>query len=112
MWPNPLAVRSKLRSGEDGCCRIAYKLYSKRGALRRCSFGPKHDFGSDKGCTCPSRRERGTQAKAGGPVFIKTSKSDKYDRYLVDVFITDKNGEEQYLNNLLLEEGLAVKVTE
>ena len=53
------------------------------------------------------------KALAGAsPVFIKTTHSDKYDRYLVDVFITDKNGEEQYLNNLLLEEGLAVRVRE
>ncbi len=52
------------------------------------------------------------QAKADAPVFIKTSKSDKYDRYLADVFITDKSGEEQYLNNLLLEQGHAVRVRE
>jgi endonuclease YncB( thermonuclease family) len=49
---------------------------------------------------------------AGEPVFIRTSKSDKYDRYLADVFLTDKNGEEQYLNNLLLEQGHAVRVGE
>ena len=48
--------------------------------------------------------------KPGTPVFIRTSKSDKYDRYLVDIFFTDKKGEDQYLNNLLLQKGLAVKV--
>lgn len=48
----------------------------------------------------------------GSLLFVKTSKSDKYDRYLADVFITDKNGEEQYLNNLLLEQGHAVRVKE
>lgn len=46
------------------------------------------------------------------PLLIKTSKSDKYDRYLADVFIADKNGEEQYLNNVLLSEGHAVRVRE
>ena len=64
----------------------------------------------EKALQIPGNGERGTQAKAGTPVFIKTTHSDKYDRYLVDVFITDKNGEEQYLNNLLLEKGYAVKV--
>jgi hypothetical protein len=29
---------------------------------------------------------------------------------LADVFFTDKDGKEQYLNNLLLQEGLAVRV--
>lgn len=46
------------------------------------------------------------------PFFIKTSKSDKSDRYLADVFITDKTGEELYLNNELIEKGHAVKVKE
>ena len=46
----------------------------------------------------------------GMPVLIKTVKSDKYDRYLADVFITDKDGKEQYLNNLLFEKGHAVRV--
>ncbi|MFA5167932.1 MAG: DUF1016 N-terminal domain-containing protein [Candidatus Omnitrophota bacterium] len=41
------------------------------------------------------------------PVLIKTTKSDKYDRYLVDVFAGDK-----YVNNLLLKQGLAVRVEE
>ncbi|MFA5160167.1 MAG: DUF1016 N-terminal domain-containing protein [Candidatus Omnitrophota bacterium] len=66
----------------------------------------------EKALQIPGNGERGTQAKAGAQVLIKTSRSDKYDRYLADVFITDKNGEEQYLNNLLLEKGYAVKVRE
>jgi micrococcal nuclease len=52
----------------------------------------------------------GKEAKAfvekqitGKQVLIKTVKSDKYDRYLADVFV---NGE--YLNQKLLEQGLAV----
>jgi hypothetical protein len=47
----------------------------------------------------------------GTPVFIKTSRSDKYDRYLVDVFVADPaSGEEKFLNGLLLEKGHAVIV--
>ncbi len=46
----------------------------------------------------------------GSPVLVKTVKSDKYDRYLADVFLTDKEGKEVYLNGLLLEKGHAVKV--
>jgi endonuclease YncB( thermonuclease family) len=65
-------------------------------------------------------------------ITLKTVKSDKYDRYLADVFLparsdktsaagtgatgpechTDKAGNQQYLNNLLLEKGMAVRVRE
>ncbi|MFH1800297.1 MAG: DUF1016 N-terminal domain-containing protein [Candidatus Omnitrophota bacterium] len=44
------------------------------------------------------------------PVLIRTVKSDKYDRYLADVFLIDAKGQEVYLNNELLEKGLAVRV--
>ena len=53
---------------------------------------------------------RMADGKTTAPVLIKTVKSDKYDRYLVDVYITDKDGKQQYINNVLLEQGLAVKV--
>ncbi|MDP2653495.1 MAG: DUF1016 N-terminal domain-containing protein [Candidatus Omnitrophota bacterium] len=47
-------------------------------------------------------------------IIVRSSRSDKYDRYLADVFIP-KDGEpdpetDVYLNNLLLEKGLAVRV--
>ena len=42
-------------------------------------------------------------------ITIRTSKPDKYDRYLADVFLTAKAGEEVYLNNALLENGHAVR---
>ncbi|MFA5160489.1 MAG: DUF1016 N-terminal domain-containing protein [Candidatus Omnitrophota bacterium] len=58
----------------------------------------------------PGNGERGTQAKAGALVLIKTVKSDKYDRYLADVFLADAKGQEDYLNNRLLEKGYAVIV--
>ena len=41
------------------------------------------------------------------PVLIRTTKSDKYDRYLADVWVAG-----QYLNQALLDEGLAVQVNE
>ncbi len=44
-------------------------------------------------------------AKTSGPVLIKTVKSDKYDRYLADIWLG-----QTFLNNLLLENGLAVQV--
>ena len=46
-------------------------------------------------------------AKARGKVLIKTVKSDKYDRYLADVWVGEK-----YLNQELINSGLAVRVTE
>jgi len=81
--------------------------------------------------------EEGKKAKAfldeklkpGAPVIIKTEKSDKYDRYLADVFYAPArdskisagsaraiehgrpvNGKTKYLNNELIEKKLAVKV--
>ena len=46
-------------------------------------------------------------AKAGRHALVKTVRSDKYDRYLADVFI---HGE--YLNQKLVEEGFAIPVAE
>lgn len=69
----------------------------------------------DGGRLTDEKDDDSVMASAAGAkqsIFIKTSKSDKYDRYLVDVFITDPTGEEQYLNNLLLEKGYAVRVRE
>ncbi|OGX11846.1 MAG: hypothetical protein A2351_01320 [Omnitrophica bacterium RIFOXYB12_FULL_50_7] len=66
----------------------------------------------EKTLQIPWNGERGTQAKAGAPILIKTVKSDKYDRYLADVYLLDAKGQEVYLNNLLLEQGHAVRVRE
>ena len=56
----------------------------------------------------------GRQAKAfleealkKGPLVIRTAKSDKYDRYLADLFVEDR-----YLNQELIDQGLAVRVTD
>ncbi len=50
---------------------------------------------------------------SGTQVFIKTTRSDKYDRYLVDIFVTDADsGEDKFLNGVLLEKGFAVRVGE
>ena len=51
-------------------------------------------------------------AKAGNRVLIKTIKSDKYDRYLADVFIPSPSNGYIYLNQKLIDEGLAVRVSE
>lgn len=45
-------------------------------------------------------------ARAKG-VVITTTKPDKYDRYLSDVFLIREDGKEIFLNNLLLEKGFA-----
>lgn len=42
--------------------------------------------------------------KEADTIFIYTSRSDKYDRYLADVFVTGDSGE-VFVNNLLLERG-------
>ena len=43
---------------------------------------------------------------------VLSSKNTTHDRYEADVFYTDKGGKEVYLNNLLLEKGYAVRMTE
>jgi len=49
----------------------------------------------------------------GTRISIKTMRSDKYDRYLADVFAADaESGEDKFLNGWLIEKGLAVKVSE
>jgi endonuclease YncB( thermonuclease family) len=42
-------------------------------------------------------------------ITITTTKPDKWDRYLSDVFLKRADGTEVFLNNLLLEKGLAVR---
>ena len=45
-------------------------------------------------------------------ILLSSSRSDKYDRYLADVFFIDSTGQEVYLNNLLLKRGNAVRMME
>jgi len=47
------------------------------------------------------------QIKKATRVFVTTTKPDKWDRYLSDVFLTLPGGEQVFLNNLLLEQGYA-----
>ncbi len=74
-----------------------------------------------RGIDCPEKdTEEGKRAadfvrvriKTADEILLASSQSDKYDRYLADVFFVDPNGQEQYLNNLLLEKGLAVHARE
>ena len=67
-----------------------------------------------RGIDCPELgTEEGEMAKRfvakllppGTEVLIRSTKSDKYGRFVADVFLS-----EQYLNNLLLEKGLAVRM--
>lgn len=43
-------------------------------------------------------------------VILTSSRSDKYDRYLADVFYEKEPGEELYLNQVLLDEGLVERM--
>lgn len=45
--------------------------------------------------------------KKSESMIITTTKPDKWDRYLADVFLGQANGEELFLNNLLLAKGYA-----
>ena len=50
-----------------------------------------------------------TELSAAPFVIISSTKSDKYDRYLADVFYTAKTGK-KFLNKVLMEEGLAERM--
>ena len=43
-------------------------------------------------------------------IVVRSSRSDKYDRYLADVFMPGEGEKEVYLNNLLLENNQAVRM--
>ncbi len=71
-----------------------------------------------RGINCPELdTPEGKRAKAfvekelgkARRIILTSSRSDKYDRYLADVFIESTNGE-RYLNQALLDEGLAVRM--
>jgi len=53
-----------------------------------------------------------SQIKQADEIVLSSSRSDKYDRYLADVFYLDPSGREIFLNNLLLEKGHAVRAAE
>jgi endonuclease YncB( thermonuclease family) len=48
-----------------------------------------------------------TLVKGAASVTVTTTKPDKWDRYLSDIFLRCNDGEELFLNNLLLENGHA-----
>jgi endonuclease YncB( thermonuclease family) len=50
------------------------------------------------------------QIDAAEEIIIVTSKVDKYDRYLADVYLRQRSGGEIFLNNALLENGHAVRM--
>lgn len=71
-----------------------------------------------RGLDCPERdTAEGKAAKRftesllppGREVTLSTTKPDKYDRYLADVFVSAGSGETLFLNNALLEHGHAVR---
>jgi endonuclease YncB( thermonuclease family) len=47
---------------------------------------------------------------AAEEIIVVTSKVDKYDRYLADVYLRQRNGGKISLNNPLLENGHAVRM--
>ncbi|MFA5159669.1 MAG: thermonuclease family protein, partial [Candidatus Omnitrophota bacterium] len=55
----------------------------------------------------PGNGKRETQTKAGVQVLVKTTKPDKYDRYLADIFVAGV-----FVNQQLVEKGFAVIVEE
>lgn len=69
-----------------------------------------------RGLDCPeiktpegkaAKRAVETLVRDAKTVTVYTSRADKYDRYLADVFLAMNDGTEIFLNNYLLENGLA-----
>jgi endonuclease YncB( thermonuclease family) len=74
-----------------------------------------------RGLNCPEMdTEEGKKAaefvrsriRVTSEIILTSSRSDKYDRYLADIFFMNDKRQEVYLNNALLEQGLATKVKE
>lgn len=72
-----------------------------------------------RGIDCPEMSTKaGEEAKVFVQSYIKeaqrivvrSSRSDKYDRYLADVFLPGETGKDVYLNNLLLDNGHAARM--
>ena len=63
------------------------------------------ELGTSAGET--AKRYVQAQAQRAKRVVITTTKPDKWDRYLSDIFLTPADGSELFLNNLLLERGYA-----
>ena len=51
-----------------------------------------------------------SRIRVASEIILTSSRSDKYDRYLADIFFMNDKRQEVYLNNALLEQGLAVRV--
>lgn len=120
------AVRKSVRTEKD--------LFTYRGLVEKVIDGDTLkvliDLGFDqwtrqvlrlRGLNCPeiqtpeglaARRFVESRLRAAAPVILQSSRSDKYDRYLADIFLpaakTADAGPGDYLNNLLLENRLAV----
>ncbi len=69
-----------------------------------------------RGVDCPemgtaageaAKRYVQTQAREAKRILVTTTKPDKWDRYLSDVFLTTTHGDDVFLNNRLLETGHA-----
>ena len=80
--------------------------------------GMRNDKLRLRGIDCPelkkvsgraAKRFAEAQFAKAQSVILTTTKPDKYDRYLTDVFLKMKDGTEVFLNNLLLETGHAVR---
>jgi hypothetical protein len=72
-----------------------------------------------RGIDCPElNTQEGQAAKKFAQALLKdvpsltvlSSRNASYDRYEADIFYVDTQGKEQYLNNVLLESGYAVRV--
>ena len=71
-----------------------------------------------RGIDCPEMDTREGQAakafvqsyiKEAQMIIVRSSRSDKYDRYLADIFVPREGEEEIFLNNLLLEKRYAMR---
>ena len=74
-----------------------------------------------RGIDCPEMDTKAGEAakafvqshlKEASLIVLRSSRVDKYDRYLVDVFIAAKEGDDVFLNNLLLQEGHAQRMND
>ena len=101
------------------CVRRCFPIVRVRAQLTRTHYRLLVEKFRLRGIDCPEMNTaEGKAAKRfvdrlmsdAEEITVATSKVDKYDRYLADVYLRLRSGKEVFLNNALLENGHAVRM--
>ena len=111
-----LVVWARVRDFATSVKIDLYALFCAQPARDRTAAQGVDDPGAEERLDCPEiDTADGKAAKRfverlvadAKAITVHTTKPDKYDRYLADVFVETRDGEDVFLNNVLLEQGHA-----